>query len=91
MILSKLPAYYIYVTQGGAGKESNIKRNDASNKVIMWIIKLLTNNFKINKILIFPVVFFYFWLMYSISVVVDKTDQYCVVKLEAYWIIHDLE
>ena len=60
MILSKLPAYYIYVTQGGAGKESNIKRNDASNKVIMWIIKLLTNNFKINKILIFPVVFFLF-------------------------------
>ena len=53
------------------------------NTVSVRIIQLLTSKFKINKILKFHIVF-YFCLIQSTSLEVDKRNQYCVVNLEAY-------
>jgi len=71
-------------------REETLREMMQGNRVSVWIIKLLTSTFKINKILKFHIVF-YFCLMQSSSLEVDKRNQCFVVNLEAYWIISNLQ
>jgi hypothetical protein len=63
-------------------REETLREMMQGNTVSVWITKMLTSNSKVNKILKFPVVF-YFWLMHSNSLEVNKKNQFFVVNLEA--------